>query len=78
MKFYKFFTNKNNIIIFLSIIIILSLIFLFDTMNIEAQKHLNKIYTNAGELQKTYGNFLNENLEIISENDIIFINFFSL
>jgi hypothetical protein len=47
-------------------------------MNIEAQKHLNKIYTNAGELQKTYGNFLNENLEIISENDIIFINFFSL
>ena len=76
MSFYRFFTNKNNIIIILSIIItILSFVFyLFDTMNIKAQQYLNKIYTNTRQLQETYGNFINENVEIVSENDIYIIN----
>ena len=75
MSFYRFFTNKNNIIIILSIIItILSFVFyLFDTMNIKAQQYLNKIYTNTRQLQETYGNFINENVEIVSENDIYII-----
>jgi hypothetical protein len=70
------FTNKNNIIIFLLIIIIiLSIIFyLFDTINIEAQQHLNQIYTNTQHLQQKYGNLINKNPEIISENGIYIIN----
>ena len=76
MNFYNFFTDKNTIIIFLCIIIILfSLVFyLFDTMNIKAQQHLNKIYTNTQKLQQKYGNIINKNPEIISENGIYIIN----
>jgi len=76
MKITNFVTNKNNIIIFLLIvIIILSIVFyLFDTINIEAQKHLNQIYINSQDLQKIYGKFMNENPEIISENGIYIIN----
>ena len=67
--------NKNNIIIFLLIlIVILAVVFyLFDSVNIEAQKYLNKIYNNSQDLQKKYGNFINTKPEIIHENDIVLI-----
>lgn len=66
---------KNSIIILLLIIIIIfSIIFyLFDDINIKAQKYLNKIYTNSQDLEKKYGPLINTNCDVIHENDICII-----
>lgn len=66
---------KNNIIIFLLILIVILLVvfYLFDSVNIEAQKYLNKIYNNSQDLQKKYGNFINNKHEVIHENNIYII-----